>query len=99
MHIVTLSGSIRTASLNRALLIELGRIIPAPHHVQMLEIADLPHYSEDHDASPPAVVTAFRTAMQNADALVIATPEYITATRVPSKMPSTGRHDPMAAVP
>jgi NAD(P)H-dependent FMN reductase len=58
MHIVTLSGSIRTASLNRALLIELGRIIPAPHQVQMLEIADLPHYSEDHDAPAPAVVTA-----------------------------------------
>ncbi len=76
MHIVTLSGSIRTASLNRALLVELGRIIPAPHVVQMLEIADLPHYSEDHDAPAPAVVTAFRTSIQTADALVIATPEY-----------------------
>ncbi len=80
MHIVTLSGSIRTASLNRALLVEFARILPAPHTASMLEIADLPHYSEDHDGSAerpaPASVTAFRTAIQSADAIVIATPEY-----------------------
>jgi len=80
VHIVTLSGSIRAASLNRALLHEFARVVPAPHTVQEVEFADLPHYSEDHDARgeqpAPAAVTAFRARIQAADAIVIATPEY-----------------------
>jgi len=76
MHIVTISGSIRAQSLNRALLQEFARTLAAPHTAQMVEIQDLPHYNQDNEEPAPAVVTAFRTAIQTADAVIIATPEY-----------------------
>ena len=76
MHIVTISGSIRAQSLNRALLQEFARTLAAPHTAQMVEIQDLPHYNQDNEEPAPAVVTTFRTAIQTADAVIIATPEY-----------------------
>ena len=80
MHIVGISGSIRAASLNRALLVAFGQQLETPHTFQIVDIADLPHYSEDLDAHgdrpAPAAVVAFRAAISAADALVIATPEY-----------------------
>lgn len=80
VHIVTISGSIRAASLHRALLTEFARILPAPHTVTQVEISELPHYSEDRDAlgdrPAPASVTTFRDQLAAADAIVFASPEY-----------------------
>jgi chromate reductase len=80
MHFVGIPGSIRAASLNRVLLQAFGTQVEAPHTFGIVDIGDLPLYSEDLDAHgdrpAPASVTAFRAAIAAADALVIATPEY-----------------------
>jgi chromate reductase len=74
MHILGISGSLRAASFNSALLRAAGAALPAGHSFQQLDYADVPVYNEDL-GTPDSVVRA-REAVAAADALLIATPEY-----------------------
>ncbi|MEC5159518.1 MULTISPECIES: NADPH-dependent FMN reductase [unclassified Janthinobacterium] len=77
MKILALSGSLRAASLNSALLRALARIAPADIHVQLFAgVGALPLFNPDLEASDPAPVAALRQAILAADAVVIASPEY-----------------------
>jgi NAD(P)H-dependent FMN reductase len=73
-----ISGSLRSDSLNTALLRAAAKLLPAGSTAQLAAgLADLPHYNEELDtAQPPAPVAALRQAVASADAVVIATPEY-----------------------
>jgi len=78
MRVLGLSGSLRRDSHNRALLRAAAAALP--QDVELVEwdrIAELPAYDEDLDAAPaPEPVRALRTAIADADAILIATPEY-----------------------
>jgi len=78
MRVLGLSGSLRRDSHNRALLRAAAAVLP--HDVELVEwarIAELPAYDEDLDAAPvPEPVRALRAAIADADAVLIATPEY-----------------------
>jgi chromate reductase, NAD(P)H dehydrogenase (quinone) len=75
--IVAFSGSLRRASYNRALLVSAAELAPADMTIDVIEIGDLPFYNADVEAAgdPPAVAT-FKTAIREADGVLIATPEY-----------------------
>ncbi|TVP46076.1 MAG: NAD(P)H-dependent oxidoreductase [Gemmatimonadales bacterium] len=76
--ILTLCGSLRKASYNRALLLAAGEL--APEGLTLEDgpnLGDLPFYNPDIDGDdPPAVATEFRSALRRVDGLIIVSPEY-----------------------
>jgi NAD(P)H-dependent FMN reductase len=75
MKLLALSGSLRATSSNGAIVRAVARL--AGTSVETFAIATLPHFSPDLDVDPlPAPVVTLRTAIGEATALVIATPEY-----------------------
>jgi chromate reductase len=78
MRVLGLSGSLRRDSHNRALLRAAAAAMPEGGQlVEWDRIAELPAYDEDLDATPvPEPVQALREAIAEADAVLIATPEY-----------------------
>jgi chromate reductase len=76
MRVLALSGSLPLASSNRALLRALGAL--APDDVEVVAapgIDSLPYFNPEVDPAP-ASVDAFRSAIGDADAVVLASPEY-----------------------
>ena len=80
MKILGISGSLRAASHNTALLRAAAQLAPAGVDIELYEdLESLPPYNEDRDTDrPPAEVSRLRTAVEEADAVLIATPEYNT---------------------
>jgi chromate reductase len=80
MRILGISGSLRAASYNTALLRAAAQVVPAEATLEIYEDLELlPPYNEDRDTdAPPAEVARLRSAIQDADALLFATPEYNT---------------------
>lgn len=80
MRLLTISGSLRTASTNTALLRALVDAATPPLNVMLFQgLADLPLFSPDLEENTPAPVLAFAASVARADGLVIACPEYIHA--------------------
>lgn len=76
VHVAGIAGSLRKASYNRALLREAGSLMPDGAELEIVEIRDMPLFSQDLEDDPPAPVASFREKVRRADALLIATPEY-----------------------
>jgi chromate reductase len=77
MIILAISGSLRGASVNSALLRASARLAPTGINVRVyLEICALPLFNPDLEAQVPSEVTALREAVRGADALIFASPEY-----------------------
>src|SRR4051794_16151973 len=77
LKVLAISGSLREKSYNTALLREAVRLAPAGMTIEIASIRDIPLYDGDVEARgmPPAV-TALSAKVKDADALLIATPEY-----------------------
>jgi chromate reductase, NAD(P)H dehydrogenase (quinone) len=67
-------GSLRKASLNRALLAAVGDSLPANARMALYDELDLPIFNSDLD-DPPAVVR-LKAAIAAADGVVFGVPEY-----------------------
>lgn len=77
MKILAISGSLRNASHNSALLRALARLSPTGIEVALFrELGDLPLFNPDIEDPSPAAVARLRTQLIAADAVVIASPEY-----------------------
>lgn len=78
MRILAISGSIRASSSNTLLVRAIARLAPPDMEITLYEgLADLPHFTPDLDGdNPPASVHALRKLLQEADAVLICTPEY-----------------------
>lgn len=78
MRILTISGSLRAASHNSALLRAAADLTPAGVEVVPYDGLDrLPHYNEDHDTEDPhGEVKRLRETIAAADLVLISTPEY-----------------------
>jgi chromate reductase len=78
MRVLGISGSLRRDSLNSALLRAAAERLPAGAElVEFDRLRDVPPYDEDVEtAGTPTVVEEMRDAVRNADAVLIATPEY-----------------------
>lgn len=77
-RIVAISGSLRAASSNSALMSAAVLVAPPDMTIDVFDgIADLPHFNPDLDVDPaPPAVTAWRARVGAADGLVISCPEY-----------------------
>lgn len=78
MRVLGISGSLRRDSHNLTLLrAAAAELPPSAELVEYSGLADLPAYSEDLDTAPgPLAVGLLRQAIGDADAVIIATPEY-----------------------
>lgn len=78
LTVLTLVGSLRAESTNRALAQAVAHHAPDGVEVVVFEgLAELPFYSDDvQSAGAPASVGALRDAVLAADALLFVTPEY-----------------------
>ena len=81
MRIVTLCGSLRARSSNRAILRAYERLAPSGIAFDHYErVGSLPHFNPDLDREAEALpheVAALRRLMGEADAVVTSTPEYV----------------------
>jgi len=86
MRVLGISGSLRRDSFNGALLRAAAERLPAGAElVEFERLRDIPPYDEDLELGPahdrpvghvPEPVEALRQAVRDADAVLIATPEY-----------------------
>jgi len=78
MRVLAISGSLRAASHNTALLRAAAELAPAGVEVvRYTGLELLPPYNEDHDTDePPYEVERLRDAIASADAVLFATPEF-----------------------
>ena len=78
IHILGIPGSLRAGSLNRALIRAAIELAPASMEIRTYEnLGDIPPFNSDVEAQgDPPPVGAFKAAIREADALLIATPEY-----------------------
>jgi NAD(P)H-dependent FMN reductase len=80
VHILLVSGSLRSGSTNSALLRTAAAVAPPGVTTATYEgLADLPHFNPDDDAEGlvvPTPVDAMRAEIAAADAILFSTPEY-----------------------
>jgi chromate reductase len=78
MRILAISGSLRRDSHNTSLLRAAAGHLPAGVELELWEgLRDMPPYDQDDDVEPaPSAVAGLRAAIADADAVLIATPEY-----------------------
>ncbi len=78
MRVLGISGSLRSGSLNNALLRAAAERLPAGAElVEFDRLREVPPYDEDFELEgTPAVIEELRQAVREADAVLIATPEY-----------------------
>lgn len=77
LRVLGFAGSLRACSYNGALLRSARELAPAGLAIEIYESIELPLFNEDIEAQgDPEPVAAFKAAIGEADALLIATPEY-----------------------
>ena len=78
MKVLAISGSLRRDSHNTALLRAAAELLPPPVELELLDgLKQVEPYDEDEDVGRgPAGARRLREAIESADAVVIATPEY-----------------------
>ena len=102
--IAAFAGSLRRKSYNRALIEAARELAPHGMRIEPVEIGGLPFYNADVEAEgDPEEVAAFKALLQQADGVLIATPEYndgipgvLTnaldwASRLPGRAPLSGK--------
>jgi chromate reductase len=78
VRVLGISGSLRRFSHNTHLLRVAAQVVPPPHELEIFNgLKGVPPYDEDDDTdAAPAGAQALRDAIADADAVLIATPEY-----------------------
>jgi chromate reductase len=77
LRVVGIAGSLRGGSLNRALLQAAVELAPARLEIVVHGLSEVPLYNADVEAAAlPPGVHELRVAIREADAILIATPEY-----------------------
>jgi NAD(P)H-dependent FMN reductase len=76
-NVIGISGSLRTGSLNTALLRAASELAPDGLTVETASIRDIPLYDGDVEKQGmPAAVTALKDRIAGADGLLLVSPEY-----------------------
>ena len=74
--IAVIVGSLRKESFNLKTAKTLIALAPESLSLEILNIADLPMFNEDLEATPPDEWVTFREQISGADGLLFLTPEY-----------------------
>ncbi|HYH57676.1 MAG TPA: NAD(P)H-dependent oxidoreductase [Thermoleophilaceae bacterium] len=77
MTVLGISGSLRADSHNTRLLRAAADRLPPGAELRIFDgLRDVPPFDEDAEDAPPPAVVALKNAIADADAVLIATPEY-----------------------
>lgn len=77
IKVLALVGSLRKGSLNKALVEAAAEVAPDGMEITIFPLNDVPVYNTDDEANGfPASVVALHKAIEGADAMILATPEY-----------------------
>ncbi|MDQ4130970.1 MAG: NAD(P)H-dependent oxidoreductase [Actinomycetota bacterium] len=77
VRVLAICGSLRRASFNRKLLgAAHGLLPPGAELVLWDDLKSIPPFDEDDEHAPTAAVVSLRSAIEGADAVLIASPEY-----------------------
>jgi chromate reductase len=77
IRVLGFAGSLRKASLNRALLRAAAELAPEGMTIEQFDLAVIPLYNADVEAAgDPEGVAAFKAAIHAADGVLMVTPEY-----------------------
>lgn len=77
IHALGLAGSLRTGSVNRALLRAIARASEPRMRLRIFDLSPVPLYNGDVEAEgDPGPVAALKRAVREADLVIFATPEY-----------------------
>jgi chromate reductase len=77
MKMLGVAGSLRRDSHNRKLLRAAGSLLPpGVEFTEYDRLKYIPAFDEDDEAAPPLAVEHWREAIEAADAILFATPEY-----------------------
>lgn len=71
-----LVGSLRPDSFNKKIAENVIELLPEGYEAKLVEIGNLPLYSEEYDTNEPAEYANFRSEIESFDAILFQTPEY-----------------------
>ena len=76
LKILGFAGSLRVGSYNRALLRAAAELPPDDTTLEIFDLNGIPPFNQDLEMDMPAKVKDFKSKIREADAILIATPEY-----------------------
>ena len=76
VKILAFAGSLRKGSFNKALVRAAVEVAPENVSMEVFDLEGIPPYNQDDENNLPTKVVEFKEKIRNADALLIATPEY-----------------------
>lgn len=76
MNVLGIVGSLRKQSFNRSLMTAFMNQKPEGVTMEIADIGTLPFFNEDDEAAFPQSAQSLKTQVENADVIIIATPEY-----------------------
>jgi len=77
MKVLGISGSLRQGSYNTQLLRAAASLLPPDAELEIFDrLGEIPALNEDHVHRAPPAVLALKEAIADADAVLVATPEY-----------------------
>ena len=75
-RILAFAGSLRKGSYTKALVRAAVEIAPQSVAMEVFDLDGIPPFNQDIEKTPLTAVVEFKQKIRNADALLIATPEY-----------------------
>ena len=76
IKVLAFAGSLRKGSYNKALIRAAVELAPENVAIDVFDLEGIPLFNQEFVANPPQRVVEFKEKIRNADALLIATPEY-----------------------
>ena len=76
MKILGFAGSLRKGSYNKMALNAATKLAPDDVKIEVFDLKDIPPFNQDLEQYPPERVREFKKKIREADAILIATPEY-----------------------
>jgi chromate reductase len=76
IKVLAFAGSLRKGSFNKALVRAALEVAPSSIAIEVFDLEGIPPFNGDYENSPPAKVAEFKQKIAQADALLIASPEY-----------------------
>jgi chromate reductase len=76
LNFIAFTGSIRKGSYNRKLIQAAQELAPDNVNIEILNIADLPHFNEDLEENFPEEAQNLKNKIEQTDGILVSTPEY-----------------------
>ena len=76
IKVLGFAGSLRQGSYNKALVRSAADLVPDDLQLEIFDLEGIPPFNQDIEQNMPNKVREFKTRIREADAILIATPEY-----------------------